>query len=197
MSTIRFTLIAVGLFAMTFIGISWANKSFPVMAMKAEPMKPDARIPTFEDSVKKGIRKDWDNSKTNQSDGNKERDKLRLELLQASIGYKLSPCDATMKKNLVMAVTNYIKAWRAKYHCKAGVDGCPTNEDERIDAARDAFKTPADVRVHKELREAYDQGGITKADFPSIGHEAFMWTGMPFGEPKAACVGAREAENRR
>ena len=81
------------------------------MAMKAEPMKPDARIPTFEESVKKGIRKDWENSKTSQSDGDKERDKLRLELLQASIGYKLSPCDATMKKNLVSAVTNYTNAW--------------------------------------------------------------------------------------
>ncbi len=41
MSTIRFTLIAVGLFALTFVGISWANKGFPVMAMRAEPMKPE------------------------------------------------------------------------------------------------------------------------------------------------------------
>jgi len=87
MSTFRFTLMAVGLFAMAFIGISWANKGFPVMAMRAEPMKPDARIATFDDSAKKGIRKDWEDSKTSQSDGNKERDKLRIELLQASIGW--------------------------------------------------------------------------------------------------------------
>ena len=33
MNTIRFTLIAIGLFTLTFAGISWANKGFPVMAM--------------------------------------------------------------------------------------------------------------------------------------------------------------------
>jgi hypothetical protein len=198
MSSVRFILAAVGVFALTFAGISWLNKGLPVMAMKVEPMKPDARSPTFEESVKKGIRQDWENSKTSQSDGNKERDKLRLELLQASIGYKLSPCDATMKKNLVSAVTNYIGAWKAMAFCKPGVDGCPSRSDERLDAAAAAFKSPADIRVHKELAEAYEQGGITKADFPSsIRSNAFMWTGLPFGEPQAACVSAREAENRR
>jgi hypothetical protein len=35
-----------------------------LMTVRAVPMKPDARIPTFEESVKKGIRKDWENSKT-------------------------------------------------------------------------------------------------------------------------------------
>jgi hypothetical protein len=118
--------------------------------------------PTFEESVKKGIRKDWENSKTSQSDGNKERDKLRIELMQAAIGYKLSPCDGTMKKNLVSAVTNYIGAWKAMAFCKPGVDGCPSRSDQRLDAAAAAF-----------------------------------WTGLPFGGPKAACIVAREAENRR
>ena len=101
METIRLSTFALVMFALAFVGISWANKGFPVMAMRAAPMKPDARIPTFEESVKQGLRKDWENSKTNQSDGDKERDKLRIALLQASIGYKLSPCDGTMKKNLV------------------------------------------------------------------------------------------------
>jgi hypothetical protein len=168
------------------------------MAMRVEPLKPDARIPTFEESVKKGIRQDWENSKTSQSDGNKERDQLRLDLMQAAIGYKLSPCDDTMKKNLVAAVTNYTKAWQAKFNCKLGVDGCPTNADDRLDYAAALFKTPADINVHKHLLEAYEQGGITKADFPvSIGRYAFLWSGMPFGEPKAACMIAREADNRR
>jgi hypothetical protein len=198
MDTIRFTLIAVGLFALTFVGIAWANKGFPVMAMKVEPMKPNAGIPTFEDSVKKGIRKDWDNSKTNQSDGNKERDELRLTLLQASIGYKLSPCDATIKKNLVMAVTNYTKAWQAKFHCKAGIDGCPSNEDDRIDFAAAAFKTAADVRVHDALREAYEQGGVGPADFPrSVRDDIYLFSRMPFGGPQAACILALQAQKQR
>jgi hypothetical protein len=197
MGSTRFALLAGVAFGLTFVGISWSQRGFPVMTMRVEPLKPDARIPTFEESVKKGIRKDWENSKTAQSDGDKERDKLRLELLQAAIGYKLSPCDETMKKNLVDAVTNYTRAWQVKFHCKLGVDGCPANEDDRIDYAAGLFKTPADINVHKQLREAYDQGGITKADFPaSVGRDAFLWTGMPFGEP-AACNVGRKADNRR
>jgi hypothetical protein len=198
MDNVRFIFASAAVFALAFVGMSWSQKGFPVMAMRVEPLKPDARIPTFEESVKKGIRKDWENSKTSQSDGNKERDQLRLELMQAAIGYKLSPCDDTMKKNLVAAVTNYTKAWRAKFNCKLGVDGCPTNEDDRIDYAASLFKTPADINVHNHLREAYEQGDITRADFPaSVGRDAFLWTGMPFGGPKAACMIAREAENRR
>ena len=198
MSTIRFALIAVGLFALAFVGISWSQKSFPVMAMKAEPVKPDARIPTFEESVKKGIRKDWENAQTNQSDGNKERDTLRLALLQASIGYKLSPCDPTMKANLVAAVTNYTKTWQAKFYCRGGVDGCPKNEDEREDAARAAFQTAADRRVHETLREAYEQGGIGRDDFHrSVRDEIYLFSRMPFGGEQAACVTARKAEVKR
>jgi hypothetical protein len=159
-------------------------------------MKPDARIPTFQESVKKGLRKDWEDSKTSQSDGDRERDKLRLELLQASIGYKLSPCDETMKKNLVAAVTNYISAWQKMAGCKFGI--CNT-DDKKLDAAAAAFKTPADVSVHKALAEAYEQGGITKEDFPkAVRNDVFMWTGMPFGSgPEAACIASRRAENSR
>jgi hypothetical protein len=195
MSTVRFTFVAISLFALAFVGISWASKGFPVMAMRVEPMKPDARLPTFERSVKQGLRKDWENSKTAQSDGDKERDKLRLALWQAAIGYKLSPCDDTMKKNLVEAVTNYIGAWQAIAGCKFGT--CNT-DDKKLDAAAAAFKTPADVRVHKALAEAYEQGGVTRDDFPkSVRNDVFMWTGMPFGGSKAACVAARSAANNR
>ncbi len=195
MGTIRFALIAVGLFALTFVGISWAMKSNPVVVVKVEPLKPDARIPTFEESVKQGIRKDWDNSKTSQSDGDKERDKLRLELLQASIGYKLSPCDDTMKKNLVSAVTNYTSAWADMAGCK--FDTC-SGDDKRIDAAAKAFQTAADVRVHAALREAYEQGGIDKKDFPkSIRNNIYLFSRMPMPGEEAACIVARNAQVRR
>ena len=194
MSTFRFTLIAVGVFAMAFIGFSWANKGFPVMAIRVEPMKPDARIPTFEESKQKGSRKDWEDSKTSQSDGNKERDKLRIELLQASIGYKLSPCDDTMKKNLVAAVTNYTNAWQTMAGCKFGI----CNDDKKLDAAAAAFQTAADVRVHAALRDAYEQGGVGPADFPkSVRDNIYLFSRMPFPGSEAACVAARSAENGR
>jgi hypothetical protein len=196
MGTVRFSLLAIGLFALAFIGISWANKGFPVMAMRVESLKPDARIPTFKESVKQGLRKDWENSKTAQSDGDKKRDKLRLELLQASIAYKLSPCDATMKKNLVEALTRYVNAWAAMAGCKSGL--C-NGSDKQLDAAAAAFNSPADIHVHEALRDAINKGGISKDDFPkTIRNDVFMFSGMPlpFGE-EAACAGGRRAENSR
>ena len=198
MSTIRFALIAFVLFMLTFVAVSWANKGFPVMAIGTAPLKPDARIPTFEESVQKGIRRDWENSKTAQSDGDPARDKLRLELLQAANAYKLSPCDDTMKKNLVAALTGYTNAWFVMAHCKPGVDGCGKTVSDRLDAAAAAFKTPADVNVHRALREAVNKGGLAREDFPSaIRDNVFMWSGMPFGEPSDACVRSRQAKTRQ
>lgn len=194
MSTIRFTLIAVGLFALTFIGISWANKSFPVMAMRAEPMKPDAPVPTFEESVKKGMRKDWENSKTAQGDGDPKREALRLAALQAANAFALSPCDETMKKNLIEALSAYAKAWTDMAGCKFGVCG---GNDRKIDAAAASFSTPADMRVRKAVGAAFEKGGISREDFPSsIRLWVTMLAGDP-GDPVSACAASRRAESRR
>jgi hypothetical protein len=89
-STFRFSLIAFGRFARIFVGGSQAQRGFPVMTVGVVSMKPDSRIPTFEQSVKEGIRRDWVDSKTNRSDRNAERDKLRLELLQAADALRTS-----------------------------------------------------------------------------------------------------------
>jgi hypothetical protein len=196
MSTVRFTLVAIGVFAMAFVGISWAGKGFPVMAMRVEPLKPDARLPTFEESVRKGLRKDWENSKTAQSDGNRERDDLRLDLLQASNAYSLSPCDATMKKNLVEALTRYVNAWAEMSGCKSIF--CGGGDDRKREAAAAAFKTPADVRVHEAVRDAINKGGIGKNDFPkSIRQHAFIFTGVPFVTEENVCATGRQAETVR
>lgn len=198
MSTFRFAMVVAGLFALAFIGVSWGNMGFPVVTVGVAPLKPDARIPTFDEAVKKGVRQDWVNSKTNQSDGNLERDKLRLDLLQASTAYKLSPCGDTTKKNLVVALSNYAKAWSDMAFCKPGVGGCPGNSDERLDTAAAAFKTPADANVHKALREAIGQGGISREDFPSaIRRHVFLFGGSPPDEPEAACLVARKAASRQ
>jgi hypothetical protein len=195
MSQIRFVALAVGLFGIAFVGMSWMNKGMPVMAMRVEPLKPSAGLPTFEESVQKGIRKDWENSKTSQSDGDKDRDKLRLALMQASTAYKLSPCDPTMKKNLVEAVTNYTSAWGKMAGCSGG--RC-SGYDAQIDLAAKAFNTPADKRIHQTLREAYEQGGIEREDFPkSVRNDIYLFSGMPFGGPEAACIIARSADNKR
>ena len=198
MSNLRFAMLAVGLFALAFVLISWGNKGFPVMAYGPASLTPDARIPTFAEATKKGLRKEWNDSKTAQSDGNKERDALRLELLQASNAYKLSPCDDTMKKNLVTALSNYINAWHDMAYCSAGYDGCPRSFSDRLDVAAAAFKTPADINVHNALREAINEGGISREDFAyKIRDDVFMWTGPPFRSPKLACFAARQAGNQQ
>jgi hypothetical protein len=198
MSTLRFALVVAGLFGLTFVGVAWVRMGFPVVTVGVAPLKPDARIPTFDEAVKKGIRQDWVNSKTTQSDGNAERDKLRLDLLQASTAYKMSPCDDTMKKNLVAALSSYVMAWSDMAFCKPGVGGCPSNSDERLDTAAAAFKTPADMNMHKVLREAIRQGGISREDFPSaIRRHVFLMSGSPPAEPEAACHAARSAANRQ
>jgi hypothetical protein len=203
MSGFRFSLLAVGFFALVFVGGSWAKRGFPVMTYSVVPLQPDARIPTFNQAVKEGQRRDWVNSKTNQSDGNAERDKLRLELLQASTAYSLSPCDETMRKNLIAALSNYTQAWADLAFCKPGAGGCPRNSDERIDAAAAAFKTPADANVHKALREALEQGGISAADFPAgLRRYVFLWSdgvgafGV-FGVSETGCSAPRKAAGRK
>ncbi len=194
MSSIRFMLVAVGLFGLTFIGISWANKGFPVMAMKVEPLKPDARIPTFEESVKKGIRKDWENSKTAQGDGDPKREALRLAALQAANAYALSPCDSTMKKNLVEALSAYAKAWTEMAGCKFGV--C-SGDDRKIDGAAASFSTPADMRVREAISAAFEKGGISREDFPgSIRLWVMMLANNP-GDPVSACAIGRRADRGR
>jgi hypothetical protein len=200
MSALRLVLLAVGLFALTFVGVSWAEKGFPVMAVRVVPLKPDARLPTFEESVQRGIRKDWENAHTLQSDGDRERDKLRLDLLQASTGYELSPCSDVTKTALVAALTHYIDAWLSMVECTPGVGACPRgSKSARLDAAAAAFGTPADVNAREALHKAIEQGGIAPEDFPSaIRDYVFMWSGgRPIGEPQAACIIARQSENRR
>ena len=193
MSTIRFTLIAIVLFGLTFVGISWANKGFPVMAMRAEPMKPDVRVPTFEESVTKGVRKDWENSKTAQGDGDPKREALRLAALQAANAYALSPCDATMKKNLVEALSAYAKAWSDMAGCKFFVCG---GDDRKIDTAATNFSTPSDMRVREAVRAAFEKGGISREDFPgSIRLWVTMLAGDP-GDPESACS-TKRADRRR
>jgi hypothetical protein len=213
MSTIRFALIAVVLFGLTFAGISWANKGFPIMAMRGDAAKPVVQatpapaiedkknvqnktvdhIPTFEESVKKGVRKEWENSKTAQGDGDPKREALRLAALQAANAFALSPCDATMKKNLVEALSAYAKAWSDMAGCKFFVCG---GDDRKIDTAAANFSTPSDMRVREAVRAAFEKGGISREDFPgSIRLWVTMLAGDP-GDPASACS-TKRADRRR
>jgi len=74
MTTLRFVLLAVGLFALTFVGVSWGTKGFPVVVAGIVPIRHDSRLPTFEESVKNSLRKQWENSRTSSGVGDCPRD---------------------------------------------------------------------------------------------------------------------------
>ena len=221
MSTFRFALIVIGLFALAFVGISWGTKGFPVMAMRSEPAKPVAQaapiqaapiqaarapaveekkavqlkpIPTFEESAKRGIRKDWEASKTAQGDGDPKREALRLAALQAANAFALSPCDATMKKNLIEALSAYAKAWAEMAGCRFGVCG---GDDRKIDTAAANFSTPSDMRVRAAMRAAFEKGGISRDDFPGSVRLWVMMLAGDRGDPVSACATGRQADGRR
>jgi hypothetical protein len=162
--------------------------------MRAAPAKPDVRIATAEETVEPGRRGHGEGAAAARSDGDKARDRFRLELWQAAIGYNLSPCDETMKKMLVEALTKYIDAWAEVAGCR---NGACSGAGRSVDAAA-AFGTPADLRVRQTLREALGKGGIAREDFPrSIRHEVAAFAAMPSGEPAPACGGGRRAESSR
>jgi hypothetical protein len=194
MSTIRFTLFAIGLFTLTFAGISWASKGFPLMAMRAQPVKPDAPITPAEESVRESVGKAWENSNAVQGDGDPTREALRLALLQAANAFAVSPCDTTMKSELMEALAAYTRAWTDMAGCKSGICG---GGDRKIDTAATNFSTPSDMRVRNAVRMAFDKGGISRDDFPgSIRLWVTMLAGDP-GDPISACATGRRADSQR
>jgi hypothetical protein len=175
MSNLRFVLAAAALFGLAFIGMSWASKGFPVMAMRAVPMKPDARVPTFEESVKQGARKDWEDSKTSQSDNDAGRNQMRLTTIQAANAYALSPCDKTIKAAFVVAASTYMRTMT------------------KNESNAQAFSTPMDTRVREAIDAAFDAGGLTTKDFP-VGSPLWASASMHDDGP-SPCAG-RQAERR-
>jgi len=113
--------------------------------------------------------------------------------LQAANAFALSLCDATMKKNLVEALTAYAKAWSEMAGCRSGF--C-SGDHGRVDTAAARFSTPSDIRVREAVRSAFEKGGISREDFPgSIRLQVLMLAGDP-GDPVSACATSRRAESR-
>lgn len=120
----------------------------------------------------------WEAEHTAQSDKNPSLDKIRLEALQAGTAYAMSPCDKTMKSNLIEAVTAYTRAWQNKMDCPRPLDMLMFCSDQRIKEVATTFSTPLDLRVQAALMKAFEQKGIIKADFPeSIRFDVLKFAG--------------------
>lgn len=150
-------------FVASFAGVSWAARGFPV-GMATGPAL----------SASDGQDTKQENERVMRS-----LDTIRNEALQAATGFALSPCDSTMKKNLVDALTAYIHAWQVKLDCPR-IGNLPIMcGQEKLKAAVATFSTPLDLRLTEAVAQAFEQPGITIADFP----ESIRFDMLRFGGP--------------
>jgi len=165
----RFIVYTCMAFITAFVGVSWATRGFPMRSSSPAIVTalPPTVTATFGDqSAKDYERKMWEAQHTAQSDGDVELDKIRLEALQAGNAYAMSPCDDTMKSNLIAAVTAYTRAWQKKMNCPRPQNMLMFCGDEKLKQVAATFSTPLDIRVKAALSEAFEQRGVVKADFP-------------------------------
>lgn len=163
----RFILYAFMTFVTAFVGISWAIRGFPIYKVTVVHELPVTVNSRFGDESSKAYdRKMWEAEHTAQSDKDPKLDALRMDALQAGTAYAMSPCDETMKANLIAAVTAYTRAWQNKLDCPRPMGLWFFCGDKNLDAAAQAFSTPLDVRVKAALAEAFEQKGVVRADFP-------------------------------
>ena len=160
----RFILYAGMAFVTAFVGVSWAVRGFPMWSHRpVTQLKPTItatfgdRRETEEDRNRKGA------INLAEKIANPALDKVRLDALQAANAYSLSPCDKTIKANLVTALTAYTQAWQGVLSCSGPRMFCKDADRLRASAT---FSTSLDKQVKEALDSAFEQKGIVKADFP-------------------------------
>ena len=156
-------------FITAFVGVTWAARGFPTSSSSptvVTRLQPTVSATFGDQSAKDYERKMWEAQHTAQSDGDVELDKIRLDALQAGNAYAMSPCDDTMKSNLIAAVTAYTRAWQKKLNCPRPQNMLMFCGDEKLKQVAATFSTPLDIRVKAALSEAFEQRGVVKADFP-------------------------------
>jgi hypothetical protein len=165
----RFILFVGMTFVTAFVGVSWAARGFPMSfsaPIQVVPLPKTVDAHFGDDHAREGLRKDWEAQHTAQGDNDARRDAIRLDTLQAANAYAMSPCDKTMKANLVSALTAYTRAWQIKLGCKRNFLGQLICSDQKFKEAAESVNTPLDRRVKAALEAAFAQKGIVTADFP-------------------------------
>lgn len=152
-------------FVTAFVGVSWAVRGFPMWSRSPVTELQPTITSTFGDTrdtdEKRQLREATERA---ERVGDSALEKIRLDTLQAANAYSLSPCDKTMKANLVAALTSYTQAWQRVLDCTSSRMFCP--DANRLRAAA-TFSTSLDKRVKEAVEKAFEQKGIVKADFPS------------------------------
>jgi hypothetical protein len=155
MSTLRFVSIAIAMFVATYFGMQWM--------LRVQPLKPDARLPTFQQVDVKSPRHQMENSFA--SDNDAVRDGLRQAVLETAKALGDDPCNEALKARYVAAATNYVRAWLSIAPCVATTT-CGSSDEPRLDRAQKAFGSPLDRRVREAMRNVHETGVFTTGDFP-------------------------------
>lgn len=196
----RFPLYVLMTFVTAFVGVFWATRGFPMYRSHPEliAQMPARLTATFGDqSEKDHERKSWEAFHSAAGDKNPVLDAIRLDALQAANAYALSPCDTTMKQNLVAAVTAYTRAWQQKLNCSRPMGMLMFCPEKNLKETAATFSTPFDVRVKEALNAAFEQKGIVRTDFPSAVRSdmlQFAGPGLWFDE-SAVCAPQMRSDN--
>jgi hypothetical protein len=181
-------------FVTAFVSISWAVRGFPTHITSPAPvekLQPTLNV-TFGDGSVERYHERLSQQQL-QDPNNYKRDPLRLDALQAANAYALSPCDKTMKANFVAAVRAYAAAdFEIRSKCNVVLGGC----DAAVDKAIATYATPLDLRVQAAMHEAFEKGGISKADFPAELGMTVMSLADSQGSPTPACDRPRDTTRR-
>jgi hypothetical protein len=155
MSTLRFLGLAAGMFAAVFFGMKWL--------LRAEPLQPDARLPTFQRVDKDSPRSQLE--QTSISDNDPTRDRLRHEVLDYAKPLKDDSCNKTLRANYIKAVIAYTRAWISIVPC-LGDHTCRGSDSPLLDRAAHAFGSPLDLRLRDAMQAVHAKGIFGPADFP-------------------------------
>lgn len=195
----RFILLTCMAFVSAFVGISWALRGFPTTSISSiNDLRPTLTTTFGDESSKAYDRKNWEAEHTAMSDKNPKLDALRMDALQAGTAYAMSPCDETMKANLIAATSAYARGYTKIYDCPNPAMGMFCSEKKR-DQANAAYSTPLDVRVKAALAEAFEQKGVVKEDFPEdirLTVLAFAGPGV-WSDPSPVCLPRQRATASR
>jgi hypothetical protein len=197
----RFALYTCMAFVTAFVGISWAARGFPVEFSTFSPIA-TGQLPPMLDSYfgdgrgdKERIRKEWEAEHTARGDDDPKRYAIRIDTLQAANAYAMSPCDTSVKANLVSALTAYTRAYQATLGCGRNFLGMTTCSDQQLKRGADSTDTPLDRRVQTALHAAFKEKGILKADFPEdVREDVLPFAGPDFWfDPSPICLPRQRA----
>ena len=124
-------------FVTAVVGVSWAARGFPVrFSDPPGASRPQPTVTaTFGDNSNEKKRELLVEEQLRNPE-NAKRNPLRADALQAATGFALSPCDETMKANLVAAMRAYATAFYEIHRCNPVFQNCDPVFDKAIATIR-------------------------------------------------------------